>query len=178
MGKQVGFFMTVADELAFLSAVQDELGPLVIIANTARTEREIVALLKPVDAFNANLSLVRSDDLHDVISTHVDAQGVFCVDLLNSKVVQFNRCKPMKGWLAPGRLWFEEKMDQGKKSTDFRSWANKLLSWFEKNYSRASDGLYFVGPESEKLSIEGSLKLGPPRDGMSPEEMKKSLGLA
>lgn len=170
--------MTPADEKAFLAAVQNEFGPLVIVANTARTEREIVSSLKPVDASNANLSLVRADDLHDVISTYIAAQGVFCVDLLNSKVVQFNRCKPMGEWLAPGRLWYEEKMDRGKKCADFRSWANKLLSWFEKNYSRASDGLYFVGPESEKLSIEGSLKLGPPRDGMSPEEMKKALGLA
>ena len=177
MGKQVRFFITLADELAFLSAVQNELGPLIIVANTSRTEQEVVASLQPVDSSNANLSLVRADDLDDVISTYVVEQGVFCVDLFNSKVVQFNRCKPMNGWLVPGRLWFEEKMDRGKKSADFRSWANKLLSWFEKNYSRTSDGLYFLGPEAEKLSASGSLKLGPPRDGMSPEQMKKALGL-
>jgi hypothetical protein len=178
MGKQVGFFMTLDDELMFISATQNEFGPFVIVANSSRSEREIIGELKPVDAFTANLSLVRADDLHDIVSTHVAAQNLFCVDLLNSKAVQFNRCKAMNGWLAPGRLWFEEKLDGGKKSSDFRLWANKLLSWFSKNWPSTDDGLYFIGPEAKKMNETDSLKLGPPQEGMSPEEVKKALGLS
>ena len=162
MGKQIGFFMTPSDEKVFLSSVQKEFGPLVVVSNTSKKEREIIAELECADAFNTNLSLVRADDLHDIIYSYVAAQGVFCVDLLNSEVVQFNRCKYVTSWLAPGRLWFEKKTDHGAKSREFLSWANKLLSWIDRNYVRTDDRLHFVGPEAKELSSSELLRIGPP----------------
>lgn len=155
MGKQVGFFMTYGDELAFLSAIQKELGPLAVVANTAKTERGVISSLEPANPFTTNLSLLPADSLTQITSTYISAQNLYCVDLLNSEVVQFNRCKPMNGWMASGRLWFEENRDDGKKSSEFRNWAKKLLSWFSKNWDRSDDGFYFIGPEARKLAQEG-----------------------
>ena len=124
-----------------------------------------------MNSFNANLSPMRAEDVDDIVSTYIAEQDLFCVDLINSKIVQFNRSKPMNGWLVPGRLWFDEKCDNGKKSADFLYWANSLIFWIKKHYNRTSDGLRFIGPEAEKECAEGLLKLGPPIAGTTPEEM-------
>ena len=162
MGRQIGFFMTFTDELTFVSAVQKELGPLLIISNNSRNERETILRLQPADASNINLSLVRTIDFEDIVSMHIAAQEMFCVDLLTSKVVQFNRCRQINNWLAPGRLWFEPNTDLGNKSTDFQAWAKKILNWIKRNYKRSSDNYHFVGPEDQRLNTEGGIRLGPP----------------
>jgi len=83
----------------------------------------------------------------------------------------------MKGWLAPGRLWFEKNLETGQKAADFRIWADKLLSWLGQNWTRTGEGTPFIGPAAEELYARGSIKLGPPQEGMSPEEIKEKLGL-
>lgn len=163
MGKQVNFFMTYIDELNFVSALEKEFGPIAILKNTSRVEREVIFELSPVDIHSANLSIVRMDDLNEVYSSYVAKQNVFCIDLINSKIVQFNRCNFINGWLAPGRLWFEGTTGNGKKSADFLAWANKLILWVKKNYSLTEDGYYLVGPDAKKISSSGVLTLGPPK---------------
>lgn len=177
MGKQINFFMTAADEAAFLSKLQGELGPLLVIANGSKTERAVVANMVPADATNANVALVRADNWHDIISTFVHTQGVFCVDFLNSEVIQFHRCKQMSGWLAPGRLWYDDKTNQSTKSREFCLWAKKVLAVIEDNYRRTDDGLFFVGSEAKHLNDQGLIKLGPPKEGVSLAIIQKTLGL-
>lgn len=163
MGKQIGFFMTHRDEIDFVSAIRQKYGPLEIISNTSRIEHEPVELIESAKIADSNLSLVRLDDLERVVTSYVTNQSVYCVDLLNSNVVQFNRCIQRNGWLAPGRLWFESVSNHGKKSHDFVKWANSILGWIKKEYARIDGYSESVGPDAYRRWSSGGLVLGPPK---------------
>lgn len=170
--------MTHEDERRFLVSA-DNLSPLKIIHNTFADESKMEVLsLQPVDTLgtNANLSLVNAANMR-IQYEFFPSSGNYRVNLVESEVVQFNRCKPIKTWLANGRLWFEEKSRQGKKSAAFSKWANSLLNWVRNNYERHGNQ-NFVGPNALELARAGKLKLGPPIEPqISLEERKRILGV-
>ncbi len=180
MGKQIRFFMTYGDEKDFLDSVR-ELGPLSVIFNTFTDESAMeVQSLQPVgiSVFNNNLSLVNPTIVGAVKYEFYPSQAYYCIDLAESEVVQFNRCKSVDSWLANGRLWFDEKTSQGKKSAAFSKWANSLLRWIRSHYERDASGLYFVAPKALELSKAGKLQLGPSAEpSLSLEERKRILGI-
>lgn len=179
MGKQVRFFMAREDEKQFLDAIQ-QFGRVKLIYNTFSSEsqmevRSLEAAAGAIDA--ANLSLVNPSLGSAVKQTFYLSQSYHCLDLAESEVVQFERCKPITTWLARGRLWFEEKSSQGKKPADFLKWANSLLKWVQDNYDEDAAG-NLVAPRALELSRAGKLQLGPPVDPpVSLEERKRILGL-
>ena len=179
MGKQVTFFMTHEDEKKFLDAIQ-QLGPVRLIYNAfAEASKMEVQSLHPVGTTSndANLSLV-----NDAVASHIQHEffptsGSHCINLSESNVVQFNRCKPIKTWLANGRLWFDEKSNRERKSAAFLKWASSLLKWVQANYCKDARG-YFIGPHAFELSKAGKLLLGPSVESeLSLEERKRALGL-
>lgn len=178
MGKQVTFYMTHEDEKNFLVAIR-EIAPVKLIYNTFADESKIeLQSLQPVGTttHDANLSLVATASSF-IKYEFFPTSFCYCVDLAESEVVQFNRCKPVKTWLANGRLWFDEKSGQGKKSPVFVTWANSLLKWVQANYHKRAAG-HFVAPHALELSKAGELHLGPPLEPpLSLEERKRLLGL-
>ena len=179
MGKQIRFFMTHGDEKEFLASVR-ELGPLSVIFNTFTDESAMeVQSLQPVgiSVYDDNLSLV-NPTVGAIKYEFYPSQTYYCVDLTESEVVQFNRCKSVDSWLANGRLWFEEKTSQGRKSAAFSKWANSLLRWVRRHYEKDGSGLYYVAPQALELLKAGKLQLGPPSEPpLSLEERKRILGV-
>lgn len=178
MGKQVEFFMTYEDEGDFLRAVR-QLGPLKLIFNTfSDRSRMEVHILRPVGTFgnDANLSLV-----NDAVDGRIDYEyfsqtASHCINLSESEVIQFNRCKSIDGWLANGRLWYEPSSSHGKKKPGFVKWANSVLRWIRANY-REDDRNSFIGPRAFELSTTGKLRLGPPVEPiLSLAERRRILG--
>ena len=60
------------------------------------------------------------------------------------------------------RLWFDENRSLAKKSPAFLDWANSLLKWIRKNYTKDAAG-HFVGRHAFELTKGGKLQLGPPK---------------
>ncbi len=163
MGRQVQFYMTFEDEKQFLSAVSRQ-GEIRLIHGSFATGRpdEIQPIWSLGSSSDDWALLVASAALPPcIISEFVPTLGIHCIDEAASEVVQFNRCKPVKNWLANGRLWFDVRSGSQPKSPEFVKWADSLLKWIRKNYHRDPDGVY-VGPQALELSAEGRLQLGAP----------------
>lgn len=178
MGKQVTFFMTHEDEKEFLEAVR-QFGSIRLMRNfvSIESEKEILSLPVDVTTSDANLSLVNGAVGSEPRYEFFPSSRNHCIDLAESDVVQFSRCKMVNTWLLDGRLWFDEKSSRGKKSAAFLKWANSLLKWVQSNYYKDVAG-NFVGPDALKLSEASMLQLGPPiTPSISLEERKRILGL-
>jgi hypothetical protein len=179
MSKQVTFFMTYEDEKKFLDAIH-LLGPVKVIYNTFADELQMeVQSLQAVGtvSHDVNLSLLNPAVGTTIKRTFYPSQSYHCVELAESEVVQFNRCKPVNTWIANGRLWFDEKSNAGKKSAAFINWANSLLKWVRDNYFKNAAG-HFIAPHALELLRAGKLQLGPPTESaISIEERKRILGI-
>lgn len=179
MGKQVNFFMTFEDECAFIGWVKAKTDCILIreVAKNGQVSR-IESLVPVADEPSLESALlVRVVDLEDVQMELIPTLKIYSVDALNSPVIQWTRPMMMSNWLASGRLWFEERSNQGKKSEGFRRWANSLLRWLRRNYVPLDDRPYLVGPMAERMAAAGKLKLGPPMEGIDHDVAQKILGL-
>jgi len=172
--------MTYEDEKNFLAAIQG-LAPVKLIYNTFTDEANMeVTTLQPVGSArcDTHLSLVNPRIQAPIKHQFFPSQSYHCVDLLESDVVEFSRSAPFKTWLNDGRLWFDEKSSQGKKSAEFLKWANSLLRWVRSHYEKDASGFYYVAPQALELSKAGKLQLGPSAEpSLSLEERKRILGI-
>ena len=179
MGKQVGFFMTCEDEKNFLAAIE-AMAPVKLIYNTFADEANMeIPTLQPVGSApgDAHLSLFNPRIQAPIEQQFYPSPSYHCVDLLESEVVEFSRSAPFKTWLNDGRLWFEDKASQRRKSDAFLKWANSLLKWIRSHYEKDASGLY-VAPQALELSKAGKLQLGPSAEpSLSLEERKRILGI-
>jgi hypothetical protein len=179
MGKQVRFFMTHDDELEFLVAIR-KIAPLKVILRYFESKAEMeVKLLRPVGSFkgDASLCLINTALVGELEVASYPGQLLHSIDLLRSEVVEFTRCAPFETWLNDGRLWFEERTTNDKKSRPFLLWANSLLKWIRSNYERDERG-YFIGSHALELSRARKLQLGPPAEPqLSLEQRKRILGV-
>lgn len=171
--------MTYEDEKNFLEAIR-QFGAVMLLRNTFSMESEKgIQSLEPVGTTinEANLSVVNVAIGSEIKIEFFSLSRSHCIDLAESEVVQFNRCTAIETWLVNGRLWFDEKSIQGKKSTGFLKWANSILKWIRSNYEQDATG-NFIGPHASELSRAGKLQLGPPiKAPISLAERKKILGL-
>lgn len=163
MGKQIRFFMTYQDEKELVNNLRQSQDLILIYNNYGKENEKILNDLYPVghNIYDSFLSLLRSSDLKDLIIKSHPTHNRFSVDTLNSKVIQFRRCKIIDSRLANGRFWFEENDELGKKDTDFIKWANVIFKWIKKNYTKSDDGYEYIGPNALALERKGKLQLGP-----------------
>ena len=176
MGTQVEFYMTHNDERAFLEALGQN-ARFTIIHNTySEPENREIDNLVPVGAnrYDSNLALLNAEIDSKLMVDFVEKQSVYVVDLVESEVIQFNRCTPSNSWLRNGRLWFEARSRQPK-TVEFVQWARWVVTWIRKSYSHGADGRY-VGPDAKSKAAEGTLVLGPPIEGVSRDEIRKIIG--
>jgi hypothetical protein len=194
MGKQVQFYMTHEDEKNFLASISD-LAPVRLDYQTF-TEPSHMELesfvpvghcggnFHPNYFRNAHLCLVNATLGTPPKVDSYPQHSYRSIDLAESEVVEFTRCKLAKGqykpsriWLSSGRLWFAEQTMHGRKSDAFIKWANSLLKWVRRHYERDARGNY-VAPNALELSKAGKLQLGPSMEPeLSLEERKRILGL-
>lgn len=104
----------------------------------------------------------------------IKSQGYFDVDAFEYELVEFSRCGLAGGELSRGRLWFSPafwlppKYEVQPKSAEFVRWANSLLVWIQRHYSRNEIGVYF-GPHAKEWAAQGGQLVGWPVLTRDPE---------
>lgn len=179
MGKQISFFMTRDDERDFLTEIGWIAPVRVLLRSFAdHSQMDLPSVEGGVcPAITPYLCLVNATFESALKINSYPAQSRHTIDIHESEVVEFHRCEPYKTWLKVGRLWFDERTPEGRKSTAFLNWANSLLKWIRSHYQKDASGLYYVAPHAHELSKAGRLQLGPPTEpSLSLEARRRLLG--
>jgi hypothetical protein len=153
VGHQVNFYITPRDEAAIELKLKS-LAPAVVLHH--RSPGPEPRVIDSIDVRQGDerwlyLYLARSQDLSQVVTQHVPAQGYWGVDVMRSPVIEFTRCyfddKILRrgrvyyvdGFFSPGDAWVE-------KSEGFKDWAKSVLSTVKKSLKRT--GSDYVGADA------------------------------
>ncbi len=163
MGRQVNFYMTHEDEQEFLGFVRST-GTIAVFMTT-QDSAELLELneLPAEDVEGAYFLCFWNKD----ISPHpklkfITEQNHYCVDKMESEVVEFLRCVTIDQRLNPGRIWTEitywdlneDPPVMIRKPPAFEKWYNKLAAWLRKHGTRSESG-YFIMPEASHFVHRG-----------------------
>lgn len=163
MGKQVTFLLLPGDLIALETKIA-HLEPFVVLhSRSPSSEPKKLSALDPGQSGEdwLHLFLVRPDDLRNVVSLHVPAQGYWTVDPLLSPVIEFQRCFFDGSQIRRGRAYFTETFyDRNgtlvRKPEAFLSWARNVLGVIRKGLTR--QGVDYFGSEAKVwLASGGSL---------------------
>ena len=151
MGKQIRFYMSDADEDAFVSYVRTT-GDVVIVPQTSEGE-----LSEEFSSFRALAGRKFGESCHvwnrsispTPISKHYSAKGYYWLDFMQSEVVNVMRSKKTDRGLSMGRLHIEDEVRQADGSTTpksiaFQKWFSMLCRWIERGSLRKVDGAYVL----------------------------------
>ncbi|HUP60263.1 MAG TPA: hypothetical protein VNA69_07575 [Thermoanaerobaculia bacterium] len=180
MGKQVEFYMTPVDEAAFIEHART-LCWLRIMRNTFADRSGMnIDHLEPLGTFlgDADVHLTCASFAENIVVLFTPQTGLYSVDFMNSESVQFSRSTldSERRYLREGRLWFDTRRGDEKKSDAFTRWADKLLSYIRRRY-RLGENRRFVGSDAWQQSDSGALQLGAQAVPLSKEEALRKLGL-
>jgi hypothetical protein len=162
MGKQIGFYMTNADEQSFIAALQAEADVVVALNHFPTPEPQVLDGLPPAGSEvgqNTNLSIYNRAIDPKLVVYEVVARGEFALDLTRSEVIQFNRCLVASdGKLEPGRLWYDhETMRCKPKRRLFLAWAQSVFRFIKKNYHYYESNNRYFGSDAWGQFEEGHL---------------------
>jgi len=157
MGRQVRY-KNHPDDLAALLTYLESVGGVVLGQGTATPDPY---LLRTLDLFAVpNLGrprsgvIARREDLSTLRYKFYEAPNFWLIDELNSPVIQYDL-----GYAAPaepfgrddprcGRMWFATTyLEAGQlvpAPVEFVAWANRVLEWVRRNWSRHGD--YYESP--------------------------------
>jgi|GEM_PF-3705915 len=166
MGRQIGFYMTSADEQSFIAALKAEADVVVVLNHFPTPEPQVLDVLQPAGPAvgnDTNLSIYNRAIDPKLVVYEVVARGEFALDLTRSEVIQFNRSfVRADGKLEPGRLWYDHETMRGKpKRRLFLAWAQITFRFIKKNYHCHKDNNRYFGPDARKQFEEEQLALAP-----------------
>jgi len=165
MGKQVNFFMLGTDESVFHKVLTDH---QLCVVPAYVTEPSIFPynVLPGISEVprGAEACIVRAQDINGIILDFFEGIRLYAVDVHDSNVIQFNRCRLDAGTLFRGRIWAEmsaPRLDQhGRevsvyKGDDFESSFNSLAQWIRRNYKRDPQYGFYCGPQAYEWYLRG-----------------------
>lgn len=167
MGKQIRFYMTDEDEGEFLEFVRS-MGDVVILPQTTDQKEgeefssfgELAGrrLGEGCHLWNRSISPEPTIQYFDVHG------GCYCLDSLESEVVNVMRSKKVDQSLSMGRLHIEDKARRPdgsvvEKGADFLKWFDELCRWIRKTYPTTFDGAC-VSPRADALAKSGVELIG------------------
>ncbi len=160
MGHQITFYLDKEDSSA-LEARLRRMGPLVILHRRSMTGRP--RQLASTDLYEEGQSnlfycLVRPEDLDKVTMEYVPAQKHWMIDTLRSPIIEYDRCYTDERLIRRGRMYYtdgfyDEKEEWKEKTTDYLTWAKKILMLGKKTLVR--DGHDYLGPTASDLIAQG-----------------------
>lgn len=164
MGHQVNFYLDPSDTTA-VEHVLRSLGPFYVLHSRSPAPEPRVFESLNVEENGQPwlfLYLVRPEDLHAVVTTHVPAQGYWSVDVLDSPVVEFDRCFFDGAILRRGRLYYvdgfyDARQQWQDKPESFRTWAKAVLAKTKKMLKRRNSDYIGSGAEAWLASSGGKL---------------------
>lgn len=147
MGRQVRFYMTREDEVEFLSFVRTT-GDVKIIAQTSEapngdrfsTFQELQGRRLGSDCELWNASISPPPEFK-----HVPSRGIYCLDFLQSEVINVSPSFLVDQRLTQGRLHIETtilaaKKELAWKGAEFLEWYEQLSRWIRRNYKGRHHG--------------------------------------
>ena len=162
MGKQLRFYMVDEDEEEFIEFARST-GDLVILPETTDKEsgeefssfRQLAGrrLGEGCHLWNRSISPTPIYTYHSVHG------GCYCLDFMQSEVVNVWLSKRIDRLLSMGRLHIEDKVSRPdgsltEKNAEFVKWFNELCRWIKKTYPSRFDGAWVSG-RAEALAKTG-----------------------
>lgn len=151
MGRQISFYMSREDEIEFVDFVR-ETGDVVILSQTSSR-----ANLEEFDYFFELAGREYGEGCHlwnrDLSLTpkikHFPEQEYFCLDFMQSEVLNPWRSKITKHGLSMGRIHVEDRyltddMESLSKSEAFLAWYKDICTWITKHSVRKANGAYVL----------------------------------
>jgi len=162
MGKQLRFYMVDEDEDEFIEFLRST-GDVIILPQTTDKEegeefstfRELAGRRLGENSHIWNRSL-SPQPIVNYVPVH---GGCYCLDSMQSEVVNVMRSKIVDGTLSMGRLHIDDKVtlpdgSVGDKSAEFVKWFNELCRWIKNKYPSTFDGAC-LSSRAEALSKTG-----------------------
>ena len=162
MGKQIRFYMTNEDEDEFLDFVRSTGDVVILPQTTDKAEGE------EFTSFRDLSGRILGDDSHlwnrsispKPIIEYYDAHGgCYCLDFMQSEVVNVISSKQIGNELSMGRLHVEDVLlyPDGlvvEKGEEFLKWFDELSRWLRKSYPKSFDRAR-LSARAEALSKSG-----------------------
>jgi hypothetical protein len=162
VGRQIGFRLTVVDLEVLDERLQSHDGvvlvqpqptPDLVISPTQETVRSSW----PVGEFSLQF-FARREDIPAVFTHHVPTQDQWLVSQTRSPVVEFFLMEDHRtsGAVAGGRFYFSTTFTDGtsitlvKHRAEFVRWADSLLSWARRTWTKGDDGVY-LSPSAARV---------------------------
>ena len=166
MGRQVTFYMTRADEKAFLDHLRGDRNVGILpSAMPSRVPRILDELPARDDPFSFLVWLWDMDNSPPPQMCYVPEQGYFVVDMFRSEVIEFTRSRTDQGRLVRGRIWAELvgwDPDSGgkpfRKGKSFQRWFERLARWIRRHSIRDQVGDYLLPGAAEFARKGGELR--------------------
>jgi len=167
MGKQIRFYMVEEDEDEFIEFVRST-GDVAILPQTTDQDppEEFIRLQElsgrrlgeGCHLWNRSISQQPSFNFYNVHG------GCYCLDFMQSEVVNVWRSHLSDGKLSMGRLHIETSIllvngGIGSKSIEFIHWFDQLSRWIRKNYPKSYDGAR-LSRRALDLSLKGHDLIG------------------
>ena len=167
MGKQIQFYMTDQDEDEFIRFAKSN-GDVLILPQVSETQlgeafssfRDLAGrrLGEGCHLWNRSLSPKPRVDYFPVHG------GCYCLDFMQSEVVNVMRSKKLDEQLSKGRLHIEDTVLQSDgtiaaKSAHFMKWFSELSHWIKNSYPSKFSGA-FVSSRVESLTLSGIELIG------------------
>jgi hypothetical protein len=161
MGKQISFYQTKDDEKEFVAYMRCT-GDVVILAQTSAHELEEFPFFYALEGRKLGEACHvwnRSISPKPVTEHYSVHGGCYCLDFMQSEVINVMRCKLTDRGLSMGRLHIEDRVldasgQMRPKSEAFISWFSTLCYWLKERYNKVSGGAY-IGPNAESLCLTG-----------------------
>jgi hypothetical protein len=160
MGKQISFYQTRDDEQEFLAYVRST-GDAVLLAQTSEKELEDFQFFYELEGRKLGEACHlwnRAISPRPRIE-HYPEKGYFCLDFMQSEVVNVMRSKLTNRGLSMGRLHIEDKVlhsdgSMRSKGEAFLHWFGTLSQWLKRRYKKGVGGAYMAP------SVEGLIRSG------------------
>ena len=158
MGRQINFYLTAEDEVAFEEHLK-KAGDFVAIRWKSDKPEPVVVDLSAQKSV-LSLRLVLPQHLAKVSMQPILTRREYSIDGLVSPVVEYSRCPQEDRLIRRGRLYFQEGYFDaaGKwvaKDEAFISWARRLRETARRFFNKRRIGFFYLGEGAEKARAEG-----------------------
>jgi hypothetical protein len=153
--------MTQNDESSLVSTLRSEFEVVVMRPVYYSDEDRVVDTLPDFDCSptDRQLALTSAEFIDRVVVTRFP-KGHTRIDLINSSVIEFTRCKIDGRNLRPGRFWYQLQAKEATKSVEFKKWSAKIFRFIKRSLVKLETSLEsYSGQEAEAQSKEGELEL-------------------
>jgi hypothetical protein len=158
MGRQINFYLTAEDQVAFEEHLKKAGDFVAIRWKSDKPEPAVVDLSTQRSVLTLRLALPQH--LSRVSMQPIRTRQEYSVDGLISPVVEYSRCPQEDRLIRRGRLYFQEGYFDaaGKwvvKDEVFITWARRLRETARRFFKRRRISFFYLGEGAEKARAEG-----------------------